>query len=85
MSGPRNRPGYEEGQELHGFVRDIVRLLRCPHCGDRPTAKAVLRHLPEKFQDRDLRTINTHIREVIAELEQEEQTIDESVGTVSLG
>jgi hypothetical protein len=83
MSGPRNRPGYEEGQELHGFVRDIVRLLRCPHCGDRPTAKAVLRHLPEKFQDRDLRTISTHIRQVVAELEQEEREIDGSLGSLS--
>jgi hypothetical protein len=83
MSSPRNRQAYEAAQELHGHVHSIVRLLRCPHCGDPPEAKIVLRHLPEKFQDRDPRTISTHIRKVIAELKQEEQEIDGCLGTVS--
>ncbi len=81
---PRNPVAYAEGRELHSYVRDLVRLLRCtcPHCRLPPAAKVVRNHLPERFQHRSLKTISSHIRAVVAELDAEEE-IGESCGTVS--
>jgi len=78
---PRNKPGKIEADELRDHVRSLVRLLRCtcPHCRKPPTGKRVLKLLPSKFENRDVRTINTHIREVVAELDQQ---IDDRSGSL---
>jgi hypothetical protein len=70
---PRNKPAKLEADDLHGLVRDLVQILRCtcPHCRQPPTAKTVLQYLPEQFQDRTPRTISTHIRDAVAELDKE--------------
>jgi hypothetical protein len=63
---PRNRRAYEAAQELHGAVRSIVADLICPSCHRPPRAKLVKAKLPPHLQ-RDDRTINAHIRDVMKE------------------
>ena len=69
MSGPRNRPAFEAGAELHACVTDLLRLTNCQCCGrPRLTAKELRRHLPERFQNRSDRTLRIHIAAALLEI-----------------
>jgi len=67
---PRNMRKYLDGQAVHSAVRAIVADLTCPCCSSQPSAKQVLAKLPAELK-RDPRTIGAHIRQVVAELEEQ--------------
>jgi len=70
---PRNRAKWQAGQELQGYLRDLIRLLSCPCC-HRPrfkTANELLQYLPDEMR-RDPRTIRQHVRAILEELDHEE-------------
>jgi hypothetical protein len=64
---PRNKVAYAAAQELHAAVRAIVVELVCPHCHHAPAAKSVNKRLAPHLQRND-RTINNHVRQVMAEI-----------------